>query len=132
MENKILEMLLKMDEKLDRFKEEVKQENEKLRQEMNQKIDDLEQKMDQKMNDLEQKMNHKMEDLAKEILDRQFVFEDEYGKKIDAIFEFVDFHQKNNLKRFDRISDVEKRLEIEEEKSLNHEKRISILEREKV
>ena len=106
MENKILDMLIEMNQKLDEFKEEVKQENAKLRQEMN--------------------------DLAKEILDKQFVFEDEYGKKIDAIFEFVDFHQKNNLKRFDRISDLENRVGIEEKTSLNHEKRILVLERKKL
>lgn len=105
MEEKILEMLYKMDNRLD--------------------------KMDQKIDNVKTELNQSMDDLRKEILDKQFVFEDEYGKKIDAIFDYVQFHQNNNLKRFDKISDLEKRVETVEVHHLNHEKRISALERKR-
>lgn len=110
------------------FKETIGEETGKLRQEMNQKFDDVQ----QQMNGLCQEVNKNMNDLAKEILDRQFVFENDYGTKINAIYEYVQFHQEKNLQRFDRITNIEQRVDEIELHNFDHEKRISILERRKV
>ena len=101
--------------------------------EMNQKFDkkfaEMDEKFEKKFAEMDQKFEKKFDEMAQKILDRQFVFEDEYGRKIDAIFEYVEFHQKNNLQRFDRISNLEDRVEKNELQILDHEKRISALER---
>lgn len=102
--------------------------------EINQKINEMDNKIseiDNKINEVKKEnvqLREEMNNLHQEIL----VFEDEYGKKIDVIFEFVDFHQKNNLKRFNRISDLETRVENVENNQFDYEKRISTLERKNV
>ena len=121
-----------MEEIIEKLKAVIIQENSQLRQEMKQDMDDLRQEMRQDMDNLRQEMKQDMKDLRKEILDKQFVFENDYGKKIDAIFDYVQFHQKNNLKRFDSISSLEKRVNLAEIQILDHEKRITALERKKV
>ena len=70
MEEKILEMLYKMDNRLDKMETRLDQ--------MHQKIDNV-----------KTELNQSMDDLRKEIFDKHFVLEDEYGKKIDAIFDYV-------------------------------------------
>ena len=70
------------------------------------------------MDNLRKDVKQDISDFEKRILDRQFLFEEEYGKKIDAIFEFVQFHQKTNLQRFDKINDLEKRVSALERKSV--------------
>lgn len=114
MEERILNALAEMNQKFDK------------------KFDEMHKEMHKEIDNLRQEVNQNMNHLAQKILDRQFVFEDEYGRKIDAIFEYVEFHQKNNLQRFDRISNLEDRVETTELQILDHEKRISALERKKV
>ena len=129
-----------MEEMIEKIKDVIVQENDKLREElketMNQENDKLREElvelMNQKNEELRQELKQDLKNLEKAILDRQFVFENEYGTKIDAIFDYVQFHQKNNLKRFDRIDEVEKKVEVIQIHDFDHEKRISNLERKRV
>ena len=49
--------------------------------------------MDEKINALRDELKQEMNNLSKQILDRQFLFESEYGKKIDVMYNYVQFHQ---------------------------------------
>lgn len=119
-EEKILLLLAEMKKELTEMKQEmtgmkqelvdVKQELTGVKQEMAERFDET----DRKFDNVYVEMDH----LRKEILDKQFLFEDEYGKKIDAIFEYVQFHQKINLQRFDKINELEKRVSILEQKQI--------------
>ena len=114
MEEKILLLLAEMKKELT----EMKQEMTGMKQELcdiNKRLDG----MDERFDETDKKFDNvsiEMDNLRKEILDRQFLFEDEYGKKIDAIFEYVQFHQKTNLQRFDKINDLERRVSVLERK----------------
>ncbi len=143
MEEKILNALAEMNQKFDKKFDTLDQKLEnglaELDRKFQRKIDEMDEKFEKKfdemhkeMNCLREEVNQNMNHLAQKILDRQFVFEDEYGRKIDAIFEYVEFHQKNNLQRFDRINKLEDRVEKNGLQILDHEKRISALERKSV
>ena len=100
MEEKILEILNTLNQKFDQVKEELrqelrqefKQENEKLaqrmEQKMDQKMDDLSSEVKQEFAQVEKKLNHLSEEVNY-IIDKQVVFKDEYGTKIDAMFDYV-------------------------------------------
>lgn len=128
-----------MEEIVEKLKEVILEENDKLREEVRTTINQENKKLREEFKETIQHENDKlreevkqnMQDLSKEILDRQFVFESEYGTKIDAIYDYVQFHQNTNLKRFDWITDLEKRVDEIEVHNFNHEKRISTLERKK-
>lgn len=76
MEEKILAKLEQLDAKMDNMKEEFRQENDKIRQEFKQDNDKLREELHEEMNDF-----------RKEMLDKMFLFEQDYGAKIDAIFD---------------------------------------------
>ncbi len=89
--------------------------------EINKRFDVLEEK-------LMQEMHKQMEAMEKRILDRQFVFETEYGSKIDAIFEAVTLELDKNIDKSQKIGKLEGRMDRSEVTIFNHEKRISTLE----
>ncbi len=95
---------------------------------MNQRFEHFEQKINQKFNDFEQKINQKISDSEKRILDQQFLFENEYGIKIDAIFDAVTLELDKNLEKSQKIGKLEGRMDRNEVAVFNHEKRISTLE----
>lgn len=110
MEEKILVILTQMKQELTHMKQEmtgIKQEMSELKQEVAERFDETDRKFEH--------VYTEMSNFKKEILDRQFVFEDEYGKKIDAIFEYVQFHQKVNLQRFDKMNELEERVSVLEQ-----------------
>lgn len=112
-EEKILLLLAEMKKELTEMKQEMT--------EMKQELVDVKQEMAERFDETDRKFDNvyvEMDHLRKEILDKQFLFEDEYGKKIDAIFEYVQFHQKINLQRFDKINELEKRVSILEQKQI--------------
>lgn len=123
----------KMENIVELLKDVIIQENEKLRQEMNQRFEKVEQEMKQMQHEtsqkfeqlqqgtnkrfeqLQQEMSQKFCEMAKKfhrIEERMTGLEEDYGTKINAIFEFVEYHQEENLKRFDRINHLEKRISI--------------------
>ncbi len=120
MEEKLTAILFQMNQMNQRF--------EHFEQKINQKFNDFEQKINQEFNDFEQKINQKISDSEKRILDQQFLFENEYGIKIDAIFDAVTLELDKNLEKSQKIGKLEGRMDRNEVAVFNHERRISTLE----
>ena len=112
-----------MDQKIDRLREDLSQELEKkLEQKLEKK---LEQKLEQK---LDEKLEQKLSQFKKEILDQLFIFEQEYGAKIDAILDSVSMEMDKNIEKSEKIRNLGKRMDRAEVTIFNHEKRISSIE----
>ena len=84
------------------------------------KVNETLDKMDQRLD--------KMDEEIKEIRAQQFLFEHEYGAKIDAIFDAVTLELDKNLEKSNKIRILEGRMDRNEATIFNHEKRISNLE----
>ncbi len=81
-------------------------------------MNNLRDEVKQDMNNLRDKVKQDMNHLEEKIQNRQLLFEDEYGRKIDAIFDYVQFHQKTNLQRFEKIDELEERVSVLEKKQV--------------
>lgn len=71
----------------DKLREEFRQENEKIRQDFKQDNDKLREEFKQENKTLREELHEEMNDFRKEMLDKMFLFEQDYGAKIDAIFD---------------------------------------------
>ncbi len=80
------------------------------------------------VNGMESRLDNKIEEVRQEILDQQFLFEQEYGIKIDAIFDAVTMELDKNLEKSEKLHKLEKRMDRNDVTIFNHEKRISNLE----
>ncbi len=95
----------------------------KLLFEMNQRLDGIDNRldgMDDRFDGIEQQ--------TKEILDQQFLFETEYGTKIDVIFDSVSLEMDKNLEKSQKIRKLDQRVEQNEVNIFSLEKRVSTLE----
>lgn len=101
MKEEILEILLEMNQKLEQ---------------MNKRLDG----MDERLEEMDEKIN--------EVQNQQFLFEHEYGTKIDAIFDAVTLELDKNLEKSEKIRKLEGRMDRNEVTIFSHEKRISNLE----
>ena len=93
------------------------------------KIEQVERVLNEKIDRVEKTLKGEMKQLERTILDRQFLFETEYGKKIDMIYDAVVLELDNNLEKSEKIRKLDARMDKSEIKVFDHEKRISILER---
>ena len=118
----------KINQKFNDFEQKINKKFNDFEQKINQEFNDFEQKVEQKFNDFEQKINQKISDSEKRILDQQFLFENEYGIKIDAIFDAVTLELDKNLEKSQKIGKLEGRMDRNEVAVFNHERRISTLE----
>lgn len=99
---------------------------------MDQKIQKLEAKMEDGFQTVEAKFeenDRKFEQLQKTILDKQFVFEQEYGKKIDLMYDAIITELDKNQEKSEKIRKLGARTDRCEMSLFDHEKRISVLER---
>lgn len=124
----ILFQMNQMNQRFEHFEQKINQKFNDFEQKINQEFNDFEQKVEQKFNDFEQKINQKISDSEKRILDQQFLFENEYGIKIDAIFDAVTLELDKNLEKSQKIGKLEGRMDRNEVAVFNHERRISTLE----
>ena len=115
MEEKIFLILVEMNQRLGKMEQKIGE----LSLEMNrrfshvyQEIDNLREETNQNIGNLRQELNESMENFHQEMLDRQLVFEEEYGKKIDVIFDCVQLQQKNNLQILNKMEELEKKVLI--------------------
>jgi len=131
MEEKILATLMEMNEKFEKRFEQMDQKIDVLKQELNQEIGNVKQEINQKIDCVKQDLHQKMNNIHKEILDQQFLFESEYGTKIDAIFDSVSLELDKNLEKSQKIRRLSERMDRNEVTVFNHEKRISSLELKK-
>lgn len=101
----------------------------------NERFQKMENNFDRKLNEfktgIENNFYQKMDELRKELLDKQFLFEEEYGTKIDAILDAVTLELDKNLEKSDKIRKLDNRMDRAEANIFGHEKRISRLEMKK-
>ena len=93
------------------------------------KIEQVERVLNEKIDRVEKTLKGEMKQLERTILDRQFLFETEYGKKIDMIYDAVVLELDKNLEKSEKIRKLDARMDKSEIKVFDHEKRISVLER---
>ena len=117
MEEKILDAI---DKKFNEINEKFDQKFELMEQRFDQKFEEMDQKFDQKFNEIHQELT--------QIRNRQFLFEQEYGTKIDAIFDAVTLELDKNLEKSVKIRKLDGRMDRCEATLFNHEKRISNFE----
>ncbi len=124
MEEKIITMLLEMNQRFDKLEQKMEVSNQELRQDMQ----ELRQEVRERFDDFEKKVDQKFDSFEKKVLGQHFLFENEYGIKIDAIFDAVTLELDKNLEKSEKIGKLEGRMNRNEVAVFNHEKRISKLE----
>lgn len=121
------------------FNDKLNGLKDKLENSFNDKINkiknELETNFDKKFSEFELEIEgnfyQKIDELRKELLDQQFLFEEEYGMKIDAILDAVTLELDKNLEKSDKIRKLDSRMDRVEANIFGHEKRISHLEMKK-
>jgi len=107
------------------------QENQKLKSELKQELkQELRQDLREDLReDFRNELKTSIDTLRQEMISRFFVLETELGKKIDIIYDYVMLQKEIFGEKFENLRSLEKRTETNEIRVLDHEKRISILER---
>lgn len=136
--DEIKTLLIELGNKMGRMQLEIEGMKQEIG-EMKQKIETIDQKIEKldyqmkdgflTMEDKFREYDQKLEKVEKTILDRQFLFEQEYGSKIDAIYDHVALELQKNEEKSVKIHTLDTRLDRSEVELFNHEKRISVLER---
>ena len=83
------------------------------------------------INDMQIQMNDRFKELNEnvtEIRQRQFVFEETYGKKIDAIFDCVTMQMQRNQNKTEEIQELTGRMDKAEIAMLDYDRRLTNLE----
>lgn len=120
LEQKIEEVLeRKLDEILERKLDEILER--KLDKMLEQKLDQI---LDKKLDDkFEQKFDEKFAEIKREL----FLFEQNYGTKIDAILDAVSLELDKNLEKSEKIRQIDSRMDRSEVAIFGLEKRVSTL-----
>lgn len=113
----------------DDLRQEFKQGINELRQEFKQDIDNLRQETNQAIDNLRQETNQAINELRQEMVNRFFIFETEFGRKIDIMYDYMMLQREIYQQKFETLRNLDKRMDIGEIRNLDYEKRISILER---
>lgn len=124
---KIEANLLQLEEKTEKIEMNLQQLDE--RTQMN--LQQLDEKFEARFQNLEKKFDELRadnEEFKQQMLNRHFVFEQEYGQKINAIYDAVTLELDKNLEKSEKISKLNTRMDRAEINVFNHEKRISKLE----
>lgn len=130
MEQKILDILVQVQNQVIRLQEQVEGLQNQVNGLQNQvnSLQDQVNNLETKVNGMESRLDNKIEEVRQDILDQQFLFEQEYGIKIDAIFDAVTLELDKNLEKSEKLHRLEKRMDRNDVTILGHEKRISTLE----
>lgn len=130
MEQKILDILVQVQNQVTRLQEQVEGLQNQVNGLQNQvnSLQDQVNNLETKVNGMESRLDNKIEEVRQDILDQQFLFEQEYGIKIDAIFDAVTLELDKNLEKSKKLHRLEKRMDRNDVTILGHEKRISTLE----
>lgn len=134
-ENKKLALEIKQDikqdinENINNLRQEFKSNIDNLRQEFKSDIDNLKQEFKSDIDALRQEFKQDIDDLRQEMNNRFFVFETEFGRKIDIMYDYMMLQREIYQQKFENLRDLDKRMDIGEIRNLDYEKRISILER---
>ena len=90
--------------------------------------------MQTQINNMQTQMNKRFEEIDQaitEIRQQQFVFEETYGKKIDAIFDCVTMQMQRNQKHSEKMHELSGRMDRNEITMLDYDRRITNLERKR-
>lgn len=137
MEQKILDILVQVQNQVTRLQEQMEGLQNQVNSLQNQVnglqnqvngLQDQVNNLETKVNGMESRLDKKIDDVRQEILDQQFLFEQEYGIKIDAIFDAVTLELDKNLEKSEKLHRLEKRMDRNDVTIFSHEKRISTLE----
>lgn len=109
--------------------EENKKLKDDLRQEFKQDMNTLKQELKQDTNNLREELKQDINELRQEMINRFFIFETEFGRKIDIMYDYMMLQREIYQQKFETLRDLDKRMDIGEIRNLDYEKRISILER---
>ena len=129
MEQKIMDMLFEMNKRFDAMDQKIDDFKLEMKNELNELEERLEKRLEKKMEEkLEQKLEHKLNEIISSYM---FVFEAEYGRKINIMFE--ELTAKNQKERIaeENMLVLEKRIDKNSTFVFNHEKRITTLEKAK-
>lgn len=145
--SKIEEIIVRENAKLkDELRAEFQSENAKLKDELKTELkselktelktelgDELGQRFSQEltkqMNELRKSLS---EELRKEVLDRMFVFEENYGRSINIMFEEIMCKNKKDRNMEKDIIVLERRVDKNSAFIMSHENRIATLEEAKI
>ena len=95
-------------------------------EQIDRRFEELDNKFDKKINNLECKLDKEIRRLEEKIIDNAFYFEENYGKKIDAMFEKIMMDgEKNKVEH----KEFENYMALTNSKLLSHEVRITELEK---
>ncbi len=130
-ENKKLKDDLRQEFKQDMntLKQELKQDTNNLREELKQDTNNLREELKQDTNNLREELKQDINELRQEMINRFFIFETEFGRKIDIMYDYMMLQREIYQQKFETLRDLDKRMDIGEIRNLDYEKRISILER---
>ena len=109
----------------------IRQENQKLKQELKEELkQELKQELRQDLRqDFKQDIKESIDSLKQEMNSRFWLLEENLGTKIDIMYDYVMIQKEIFGEKFENLRNLDKRMEICEIRNLDHEKRISILER---
>lgn len=142
MEEKILEALNKINERLDRMDQRLDQMGERFDKtdqrfdQMEERLDKTDQRFDQ-MGERFEKSDQKIlgiegriaQEIRQQILDHMFVFETEYGRKMNIAYEeIIARNQKEGIQN-EMIQNLERRTDMNSAFVHSHEERIAVLEK---
>ena len=128
-----------LDQKLNDFKIEIYNKMDEKFEKLESRMDKLESRMDKlesrmdnlesRMDNLESRMDKLEQDIHKEIIDRMFVFEEEYGRRLSIAYENINSRSQKEKNNEENIANLYKMLEFNSVYKDFHETRLSDLER---
>lgn len=131
-DQKFAEIDKKFDEKFDEKFAEIDQKFDQKFVEMDKKFDqkfaEMDQKFDKKFNDMKTELK---EEISDQISAQMFVFETEYGRKINIMFEELMAKNENERDLQNQILQILRRVDKNSAFIFNHENRVTALEKAK-
>lgn len=121
----------KIDKRLDRTDERLDRTDERL-----DKIDGRLDKMDERFNETDEKIlgieGRIAQEIRQQILDHMFVFETEYGRKINIAYEEITARNHKEAIQDENIKVLERRTDMNSAFVHSHEERITVLEKTQI
>lgn len=129
--DKIDKRLDRTDERLDKIDERLDRTDERL-----DKIDGRLDKMDERFNETDEKIlgieGRIAQEIRQQILDHMFVFETEYGRKINIAYEEITAKNHKEAIQDENIKILERRTDMNSAFVHSHEERITVLEKTQI
>ena len=125
----------RMEEFVTRIEEIIVREHKKLKTELKQELKtELKEELTQELKtELAKELKTELsKELKKEILDHMFLFEENYGRKINIMYEEIMSKLKKDRNTEENVTILERRVDKNSAFVFNHENRITTLENSKI